>query len=756
MKREVILKPASVFFVTNTKRIDPGTSPYPASNTPSLNLAEAWADEANTSYYYWQAGDGKAIVQMEPPPTLVLYTSIKFSVWWDYSQAGPNNWYFPPDNANGPRIRFILIARDGSTELNSSWYEVGDTPGVPGNVNTNTAPGTFDLYEQTWEMTSHPEGGPFTLDDMATLKAGVECDLDNGPSGRPFETSGNKWQKVRAPKFRVTVQTEDLGGDLENVRHSSSLTLRLMRRARNVIIPQTMAHRAIGAVGSRVYLSHPRGPAVTAAGWGRRRLERRAGLILKRTIYPEQFKVQDQVLDLRAYSCLLWAAYRISGPWSPELQGLSLVDQGGGWTHSRDQDAWSPRPGDSVLMRVLSDYPNISYEGLAAQGGDDEAICLYNYDLHQSGWATVDESGDFTATQDTTVTMVEELGYQSSSELAYGAGGGVGGRERTLGTLPYADGDLLHVHVIVKNTSVPDPSTQNAEWALYRTGGGLAADEWWDEDGRTWTTTPTYNAIPSSETFGHIVADAIPLDAAGASSDPTYQIRVGRWSSSLTSVTFHAALVDAQHTDATVAGARSPQAVLGTAITRVQDLHTLPNAPGAEVWDYERGTAVVEVWPFWRAEDLPHDAVRPLIHAQHATDTYDALQFVAQTGGDDLVRFERAVSGEATWQLDCPITGAEISRLHVLRVWARWLGADGWDQYAPHSVEVGYAVLLKADGSLVDSGSILGALSYTGDVADRDFVGIGSDGVSSHLDGRVRLVEVRRNPLHGVECVWRV
>ena len=340
--------------------------------------------------------------------------------------------------------------------------------------------------------------------------------------------------------------------------------------------------------------------------------------------------------------------------------------------------------------------------------------------------------------------------------MNYGAGGGQGGRERSLGTLPYASGDFLHVRVVVKNTSVPTPASQNAEWSLYRSGGGLPATEWWDTTTRIWTTPEPDNALPSDEPFGEVVVDAIPLDAGAASSDPTYFIRVGRFSADLNSVQINAALVDVFHTDNTVAGCRTPLVTLDAGINRVADVHRMVNATGdAQLWDYTRGVAIVEVQPFWRAEDLPTDQVQPLIHAFHAANSYDAIQFVAKTGSDDLVRFERAVSGQATFMLDSPLPSLDLTRLHVLRVWARWLGADGWNAYAPWSVEVGFAVFLEADGSLVSTGSNLGAFAYQGDVATRDWIGIGNDS-SRSLDGYTRMWETRRNPISGLEAIWRI
>ncbi|KKL46834.1 hypothetical protein LCGC14_2341590, partial [marine sediment metagenome] len=429
------------------------------------------------------------------------------------------------------------------------------------------------------------------------------------------------------------------------------------------------------------------------------------------------------------YTCLAWAAYRIDGGWSPELQGLSLLDKGNSYTHVRTQDGWSPRPGDGALMRVIEEFPNLSFHGLAASGGGDLTVANRNYDLMADGWSTVGSSGTFSATADTTVYMVEEQGFLSSALLDYGAGGGQGGRERSLGTLPYAAGDFLHVRVVVKNTSVPTPASQNAEWSLFRTGGGLPATE---------------------------VVDAIPIDAGAASSDPAYSIRVGRFSANLSSVQFNAAFVDCFHSDNTAAGCRPPLVTLDAGITREADIHRMVNATGDDqVWDYTRGVAVVEVRPFWRAEDLPTNQVQPLIHAHHATNTYDALQFVAKTGSDDLIRFERAVSGQATFTLDVDIPSVDLTRLHVLRAWARWLCSDGWTEYAPFSVEVGYAIFLEADGSLVSTGSEVGVLSYTGDVATRDWVGIGNDS-TRFLDGYVRMWEIRRNPISGLEAIWRI
>ena len=767
MKREIILKATSLV-VTAGGAIDPGTAPYPWKNTPFKTLFDTLnspSPVAGEYAYFWPGSSVDTwAVGYTGGPTLARFTKVTITAGFDYSQAGgpegpPGPWWFPPDNAAGPGATLMLRKRDLTTWLagtGTAAYRFLSTD--DNNVNINTT-GGYKLHTLTWEMTAHPEGGPWTLTDINALAVGCGAGYSLGPNGLAFDPAGHAFHKIRIPYLTVTLEVEDLGGYVDNVRAGSSLVLRLMRRARNAIRPRTLAEHAVGDLFSRVYFEHPRGPAIDGQGWGPRRLEGRSGMVLQRIYYPAAIQIADEVLDMRPIDCLGWAAYRIDGPWSTELQGLALLDKGRGFVHARAQDAWSMRPGDGAIMRVLEGYPAISFEGLPVQGGGDVSIALRNYDLTQSGWSTVASTGTFSAAADTTVAMAEELGYLSSCRLTYGAGGGTGGRERGLGTLPRAAGDRLHARAILKNTSIVDPVTQFGELYLKRSGGGLPAAEFWDEVGRVWTTTPTYIAIPSTAIFGETVLDAVPCDAPGATSDPTYVIGVGRFSSSMGPVTLHGAIVDVQHSDDTVAGARTPLVTLDATITRVVDTHKMDQVWGRDLWVHERGTAVVEVRPFWRAADLPNGAVKPLLHAQHAsagTGAWQALQFVAVTGSDDLIRFEAAIDGEATYQLDCPLTGINLTRLHVLRAWARWLGVDGWTEYGPYSVEVGFAVFLQATGALVGTGSVLGRLaSETAVPTARDYLGIGTD-ETRQLDGWVRMWETRRSPLHRLEAIWRL
>jgi hypothetical protein len=650
MKREVILKATGNDYFANganNASLDPNSNPYPwLGGTPSKALYTVWNNwpesgpagavgytDSGDYAYLWPGGvdstrtcctgdfagqckTSYATVTFEKGPTLAEFTKVTIYSAFDYQQSGPNNWYFEGDNSHGPGCWIIMRNRaknaylygGGGTYGTDSGLGPGLTPGhnlmwsidedpsgefyEGEDHNTRPSDQGFHLYELKWEMLSHPEGGPFTLQDINDLAVGVEWRASPGLHADPASTkcyiqTQGSFFKIRTPYVRVVLEVEDLGGFVSNMRHASSLALRLFRRSRNVITPKTYLHRAPSGLGELVNLSHPRGPDVAGKGWGQRRLERRTGLVLARTYEPEGFKVQDETFDMHAYQCLGWGAYRIDAPWNPELQGLSLIEKGRSFTHDRTGDAWSPRPGDGRLMRVLEDYPNISFHGLAVQDGGDTAVCPYNWDTHQTGWATVANTGTFTATSDDDVSMVEEQGYLTSDKLEYGAGGGTGGREKSLGAL---GSGRLHVRMIVKNTVLNTPNTEFAEWYLKNDSG-----DYWDETNREWTTnTACYNQIVSMNNDGEVIAfseaiaDSIPCAA------DTYSVGVGHFSSSIGPVTLHTAIVDVQHSDTTVAGARTPQVLLANTILRTADSHKMEHVWGRELWTPDRGLCVAE------------------------------------------------------------------------------------------------------------------------------------------------------------------
>src|SRR3990170_1585654 len=211
---------------------DPGSSLYAPTNTPTYTLAEVWSDDDNATYWYMHpnkntGGIGTALASFEQPPTLIIVRSLTLQAWWSYSQKAANNWTFPPTNAFGPRARLAIRNRAKSANLYGSWHEIAGAEIDSMNENINTGNGGYaGPFLEEWELTAHPEGGPWTLDDLsvANFAAGIEFEAD-GPA---FTVAGgNSMFKMRAHKLRVVLTVEDAGGYVQNIRHANSLALRL-------------------------------------------------------------------------------------------------------------------------------------------------------------------------------------------------------------------------------------------------------------------------------------------------------------------------------------------------------------------------------------------------------------------------------------------------------------------------------------------------------------------------------------------------
>ncbi len=757
--------------------VQPGSSKYYNTNTPSVKLAEAWADGAwdaadphpcggtkpwngtcswgGLAPHKTTGGDAHMVVSLEPPPTLALFTKLTFHWNFDYQQSGPNNWYLPPSNSFGPRTRFAMRNRaDDGWLYPGSWFDL-DALGVAGQTNcrveqTSCGGAYVGPYDASEELLSHPEGGPFELEDLIDGQFGVNIAVDS-PA---FDETQGSFFYVRVFHFYLELEVQDLGGDVGSMRHAASVDNRLFRRRRStaqIMVPDTYADRALFDV---FRVAHPRGPAVGQDGWGERLLDRRALQLVSRTYWPESFRVQEEGFDVRDYQCSAWGVFRIDGAWTPELNGLCYLDQGGGFAETRAQDGWSARPGDGVLLRVLDDYPILSREGLACNGPDDVAISLRNYDPGQASWSQISFTGDTATAESTAVTMVEELGYLTSQALTFGATAGTGGFSQSLGTVQRSGDARLNVRAVVRNLQVDTPGSKFLEYALIRTGerSTVPFTEYWDATNRTWSASAVYNPIDSSAAFGELVSDGIPCDDGLSDFDPTYSHQIGRFSSSISDAEFVVALTDVQKGGAPFGfsyGTRSPLVTLDAEITRVASSFEIDNTVGPS-WFVDRGMVVAELRPFFRSELFPDGQIKPIVVARHSGTDVDRLDIVRDSGAN-VLRFSRDwLAGLQSVEVALP----ELTREHVLRVWAWWLDDEGFGEYAPRTIRVGWGRYLYADDSFVDEGSALG-VNQAGTVGSTDWVRLGLDDSGNYLDGWLRMFEVRATPVHDVEAIWR-
>jgi hypothetical protein len=756
MRREIILKPKANAVILPggyyPGNIYPNGNPYGGSD--QMALWEVWARGdaptgpgetgtlAHSPYWEWHGAGvsvGQAFVSFDTGPTLALFEKVTFQTAWDYAASSANNWWFPPDNTNGPRLQITMYGRDGTTQHSCTAFEIGYSGGMDNGddlyfrEHMGGGAGYKGAIAHTWELTSHPEGGPWTLEDINNLRAGVTLTFTNGPNGKPYD--GGDFNKTRVFKLWVALEIEDLGGYVRSIRHNASATLRLKRKARNTILYSVPAADVDTEVGGIVNISRS-GVAATGdlTAWGAPPLERRSGYLAARTYWPEAMRCQDEAYDLHDFSCEAWGAFRIPIAWTPELSGLAYLDQGGDFTLTRDQDAWSLRPGDGSALRVLKAYPNLSEEGLAVHSAGDIEECLYNSMPNSAGWSTTGAGGGavtYTVSKDTPV--VDELGYADTLKMVFGGAAGTSGKSRTLSLTA---GDMVNLRVRVRNLSVDDPNTKFLEVAFSDNSGN-----YWNAGSRSWGAGAHYNPIPAAGAFGEVVSDHVPITGTG-----TYTISVGRFSSAISNATFAIALVDVQKG---TSGCGMPIVSLASTITRLADVFSMNNASPFTFWHQGRGMAVVEFRPFWMADKLVATTEKRLIQADHAAASFDRLSFVA--GATDKfvgTRYDGVTTQTVSLNvLDANGSPYRLTRANVVRVFLRWLDADGWREQGPYVAGLGYALYL-ADGTFLAYHETAAPWSapVTRAEASVSFAG---------LDGWVRYFEVKHNPVSGSEAVWR-
>jgi hypothetical protein len=319
---------------------------------------------------------------------------------------------------------------------------------------------------------------------------------------------------------------------------------------------------------------------------------------------------------------------------------------------------------------------------------------------------------------------------------------------------------FLHVQARVRNLQAT--AGQEMFVALYRTS---PAQQWFDFDTGTWVngapaTAVRYAEIPADTAVGEFVYDGVPVTTGG-----TYSIFIGRFPTTpatpdIANAEFALALASAQFDPGSAGdafGARPPLITDGSQVTRVAESLTLDNAPPHQFWFADRGAALFEFRPWWRADLMPPLDIKPLARSNYTHGWGEWVRFVRDVPAD--VFYLSRYNGSVTWQVGVEIrdsAGAPISltRDHVVRVFAQWNGEEGSEQEAPYQMRIAYAVFEKATGALLGTGTNteIGLPPIVSTAIDVDF---GHDSGPAYLDGWLRMMEVRRNPLFYEEALWR-
>lgn len=140
---------------------------------------------------------------------------------------------------------------------------------------------------------------------------------------------------------------------------------------------------------------------------------------------------------------------------------------------------------------------------------------------------------------------------------------------------------------------------------------------------------------------------------------------------------------------------------------------------------------------------------KPLLYALHAGGAYDRLDYVVEDG----VVFTRVDNGGQEVVVKAAVA-TPLDRTKVLRAWCRWLDDEAWGGFGPRTISVGFSVTDKITGDLIEQGETH-APGLTPSGTDTVEVRVGRDASGSYLDGNVRMIDSKRNPITGLECLWK-
>jgi hypothetical protein len=313
---------------------------------------------------------------------------------------------------------------------------------------------------------------------------------------------------------------------------------------------------------------------------------------------------------------------------------------------------------------------------------------------------------------------------------------------------------------------VTNPLTDGLEVLIRRTGSVGGTNQYWNWATRAWETNPTsqpqhWQLLDATDAVSELTVDAIPVDSITQLGETAhYDVFVGRRQAAPGAATFIVGVVSKQLGGVGYGNSYGQRPSLAipispATITRVADEWTMPNDGSNQFWFRDRGTCLLEFRPMYRAASMPTGIRKPLIRAQNVGSGYDEVTFIA---GPDRIVFARVNDTLASTVLTVNIPalpgGVQLSRDHVVRVFAKWNDDEGSQQEAPRQMNLRVAIFDAATGDFIvdDVGTAAGLVPD----GSPDEVHLGHSGLGTEwADVYIRTFEVKRNPVWDEEAVWR-
>lgn len=385
----------------------------------------------------------------------------------------------------------------------------------------------------------------------------------------------------------------------DSVRTSVSMQLRLQRRPwRWVEITLPLAFSDVEP-GSTLWFDHKLMPgyAVTTDN-GLWRLIPLLVVEVNDPISPAEVRLK--CLDLREVYCTLWSPLKTDIGMTADLNGIAMLDQGGGWQTERDQLGYGPRPGgDFVMQEVLANTPIVDADGLLIEGGGDTNHLLNSTFSEGSGdtftsW-TKTTSGAAIGVGWTLYTLIDANGFRRAVQLATYATGEAAYLSQSVASM---GGKRLFLKVYYKNGGAVD----DLVYRIQRSD----TSEWWQDSDQSWQGSPISNPItPNSGVLASLLATSKMIDLTADTTNLT--VDVGHISAAFNGGQITqlqgVELIESPY-NADFAKYRSPLPTKAAAVTRVPNQTWFVNDSAVRVLTRTRGFLKCTFRPSWSNEDL--------------------------------------------------------------------------------------------------------------------------------------------------------
>jgi hypothetical protein len=566
-------------------------------STSCDDLADA-LDETNYGFARSSAttgtrNNGRVEFTFGDPPQNVTIVSLTLVAWVRTSSA--NTAVID----SSPTLSFFTNPSGTRT------YQTGtQTITATCNRNTQTAVGRFQKLTYTW--TARPAGGAWTRADLlsGTFQAGFESSATSGYGSGIDATTGGSSASLDWASVYIELETTPSGLYTDPVRVVLSHQLRTLRRPLRRL--RVAVPHEFGEVepGQTVWSSHDLLP------WS-------PGMRSWEHVPLYCLEVEDHVspptrtltlLDPREQYVNFWSPFAITGV-DESNTGLAVWHLGGGWSTSRAQVAFAPRPGDGLYQEVAQDSPLLTKDGLLIQGGSDKNHLLDSTFSQGSSdtftsW-TKTTSGSATITQDVTDYLIDTSGFRRSAKTTTTASGENCYLSQTVSSI--AANTKLFVRAWYKNDS-------GADAYFIQVKRGVDSNYW---NGSTWQASahdlrPTLASTISRYTSGQI-------DVGGSTTDIT--VYMGHYSAVATGAnTGHIYALELQLGTTFSWCRRDLLPTTTAAVTRVADQTSLNNEADYRIFPASRGFFVLDYSPQWSHSDLANGQYVGIL--QHAVNGF--------------------------------------------------------------------------------------------------------------------------------------